>query len=162
MCISEAVPAWQRLLIERSSMGQKWPGSSTPAVVSHWLAAGERGSRWILWWFQAVSFLHSSQPACCPWEGHLSSVLPRTLTPQNCYKDHVSHVCAAASSAAPCTLEMSTTYGTCSYFPGEKAEDQRGKVTYPRSYCRSDICDFFVALSIIFLPGWPAPWHSGR
>lgn len=52
------------------SVGQKWPGSSTPAVASHWLAAcGESRLRVYVccsgyqrWQLEVVSSLHSSQP----------------------------------------------------------------------------------------------------
>lgn len=101
---------------EECSMGQKWPGSSTPAVASHWLAAcGESGLRVYVccsgyqrW--QLLAFL----TACCPLKGNLSRATKTateiTPTPQGYSKDEMNDVCATPSS-------------------GEKTGGQRDKVT---------------------------------
>lgn len=103
---------------EESSMGQKWPGSSTPAAASQSLAGNLETSGCMVWWFPEVaargfSSLQSLQllsPERKSQQSTPKTATEITLTPQGYSKHQMNYVCTTPSS-------------------GEKTGGQRDKVT---------------------------------
>lgn len=115
--ISEEVSASRSCSLEESCMGQKWPGSRIPTVISHWLAAWRDsafrvnavmvpiGGSWKLsapCMLRSLTTLEGRSEQCI-----LKTAIGIAPTSWGRSTDQISYVSAAASSA-PCTLYMST------------------------------------------------------
>lgn len=115
--ISEEVSASRSCSLEECSMGQKWPGSRIPIVITHWLAAwGDSGFRVNAvmdpiggsWRLSAPCMPHSLMTLAGRSEQCiLKTAIGITPTPWGCSTDQISYVCAAASFT-PRRFYMST------------------------------------------------------